>query len=390
LNRQHIFGVSMFMVGAMLVGFLVYHRWTQSDGSAANAQVDARSIPADQQAAQESAAAFETENPTTAPTPLEEAAEPAELATNTPHPAPGQAGPGQLELIEEHKLFELYPEVAAKQGNNLGASGVLRQAGYFYVVLDGLTQLARIPEDLSRNSADVPLLGRQVDASIDPANLSLEDIAYNDRDQRFYILAEASRDSEGVFRARVEVYSTQFLYQDSDWLPFVFEEANKGFEGLTFVHRAGNDYLLALCEGNNCRSDAPGREPGGGRIQVFQETDDGWVHAGTINLPEAVRFEDYAGLDILDERVAIVSQASQQLWVGALAGSAWEFVQSEGQVVEDTLYAFPGDQQAPYCNVEGIFWLTPDQIVAVSDQAQEDQPSECRARDQSIHLFRLP
>jgi len=387
LNRQRIFGVSMFLVGAALVGFLVYHRWGQNDGARPTIQVDAGSIPADQQAAQ--APVAETENLPTAPRPLEEGTEPADLAAPA-SPAAGQAGPRPLELIEEHKLFELYPEEAAKKNDNLGASGVVRYEGHFYVVFDNLTQLARIPEDLSRNSADVPLLGRQVDASIDPANLSLEDIAYNDRDQRFYILAEASRDTEGVFRARVEVYSTQFLYQHSDWLPFEFEEANKGFEGLTFVYRDGNNYLLALCEGNNCRSDAPGREPGGGRIQVFQERGEGWVHAGTINLPEAVQFEDYAALNIQDDRLAIVSQASQRLWVGTLAGSTWELVQPEGQAVADTLYAFPGDQLAPYCNVEGIFWLAPDQVVAVSDQAQNDQPPECRARDQSIHLFRLP
>jgi hypothetical protein len=378
----------MFIVGAALVGFLVYHRWSQTDGAEANAQVGAGGIPSGQPAAQ--APAAETQNLTAAPTPLEEAAGPADLAASPSPPAPAQAGPRPLELIEERKLFELYPEVVAKKDDNLGASGVVRQEGYFYVVFDGLTQLDKIPEDLARNSVDLPLLGRQVDASVDPANISLEDIAYNDRDQSFYILAEASRDPEGVFRARVEVYSTQFLYQDSHWLPFEFDEANKGFEGLTFVLRDGNDYLLALCEGNDCRSDEAGQAPGSGRIQVFQKIDEDWAHAGTINLPETVHFEDYAALDIQDGRVAIVSQASQRLWVGALAGSTWEFVQPEGRAVEDTIYAFPGDQGAPYCNVEGIFWLGPDQVVAVSDQTQDDQPPECRARDQSIHLFKLP
>jgi hypothetical protein len=51
------------------------------------------------------------------------------------------------------------------------------------------------------------------------------------------------------------------------WADFEFEEnSNKDFEGLSWVNRYGNEYLLALCEGNNCI----GSKAGGGRREMAE------------------------------------------------------------------------------------------------------------------------
>jgi hypothetical protein len=50
-------------------------------------------------------------------------------------------------------------------------------------------------------------------------------------------------------------------------------------------------------------------------------------------------------------------------------------------------YRFPNKS---YGNVEGIAWLTPDTLIAVSDRKKSQQPSRCAKKDQSIHIFRIP
>jgi hypothetical protein len=43
-----------------------------------------------------------------------------------------------------------------------------------------------------------------------------------------------------------------------------------------------------------------------------------------------------------------------------------------------------------YGTVEGVSWMAPDQLVMVSDKAKPEQDRRCRAKDQSIHIFRVP
>ena len=51
------------------------------------------------------------------------------------------------------------------------------------------------------------------------------------------------------------------------------------------------------------------------------------------------------------------------------------------------VYRFPDKS---YGNVEGIAWLSPDTLVAVSDQKTKAQRARCAEKDQSIHVFRIP
>jgi hypothetical protein len=55
-------------------------------------------------------------------------------------------------------------------------------------------------------------------------------------------------------------------------------------------------------------------------------------------------------------------------------------------------YALPrsADRSIVYGTAEGVSWMAPDEVVIVSDKAKPDQDPRCRAKDQSIHIFRIP
>ena len=131
---------------------------------------------------------------------------------------------------------------------------------------------------------------------------------------------------------------------------------------------------------------AAGRVPGGGRIHVFQRGRHHWDRVAKIRLPETVLFVDYSGIAVDGDRIAVVSQVSSALWVGNLASSGWQ-VTGAG-----TSYALPrhADGGILYGTAEGVSWIAPDQVVMVSDKAKPEQDRRCRAKDQSIHIFRIP
>jgi hypothetical protein len=190
-----------------------------------------------------------------------------------------------------------------------------------------------------------------------------------------------------LFKPKIEAYDEQFRYQDCRWVDFPLASDNKGLEGLSYIQRQGQDYVFGMCEGNRCRGGAAGRKPGGGRIQIFQKGAESWEHTGTVKLPKSVDFEDYAALDVVDNRIAVVSQMSSRLWVGTFQESSWDFVD------EGRLYSFPRNEKGKilYGNVEGVAWISSTQLVFVSDRRKAgEQSKRCGLKDQSIHIFNLP
>lgn len=112
-----------------------------------------------------------------------------------------------------------------------------------------------------------------------------------------------------------------------------------------------------------------------------------WTHVQTIRLPKSLKFEDYASLDVRGNRIAVVSQASSRLWVGTFQDRNGTFTDN------GTVYRFPKNHKNKtlYCNIEGVAWLTSEEILVVSDKRKSgDQAKRCRHKDQSIHIFRLP
>ncbi|HYA53094.1 MAG TPA: hypothetical protein VEG33_18225 [Streptosporangiaceae bacterium] len=283
----------------------------------------------------------------------------------------------QLGLVNEAKIFGI---LADRLDPKLEASGVLVKDGLFYVIFDNLPHIALIDPELSATAAanDVIMQKNGQDSGF-------EDIAYDAQQGRFYVLIE-SLPRDGAYMAKVQEYDAGFGYLDQAWLDFPLDRPNKGLEGLTCVHRGEQTYLLGLCEGNRCRGGKEGEIPGGGRVHVFQRGDRHWERAGKIRLPETVLFKDYSAIAVTGDRVAVISQMSSALWVGDLAPSGWE-VTGAG-----TCYALPTDADGSvvYGTAEGVSWMAPDQVVVVSDKAKPDQDPRCQAKDQSIHIFRIP
>ena len=284
----------------------------------------------------------------------------------------------QLELVNEAKIFGIF---ADRLDPKLEASGVLVKDGLFYVIFDNLPHIALIHPELSAAAAanDVIMQKKGHDSGF-------EDIAHDAQQGRFYVLIESLPRDGGTYMAKVQEYDAAFGYLGQAWLDFPLDRPNKGLEGLTCVHRGGQTYLLGLCEGNRCQGGKEGEIPGGGRVHVFERGDRHWERVGKIRLPETVLFQDYSAIAVTGDRVAVISQMTSALWVGDLAPSGWE-VTGAG-----TCYALPTDADGSvvYGNAEGVSWMAPDQVVVVSDKAKPDQDPRCQAKDQSIHIFRIP
>jgi len=284
-----------------------------------------------------------------------------------------------LKPIHERKLCELL--ACDEQAGRWEASGVLVKGDDFYVVFDDRTEIARISADLEPR----PTNGLFGTARGVPG---YEGISYNAGRQRYYLLVEAREHNNGSYHAAIVEYDDEFEYVKDRPVTFEFESGNKGFEAVAHVQRDGEDFVLALCEGNKCKCGKKGRKPGGGRVQVFEKTKKRWSHADVIALPTSVPFEDYSGMSIDHGRVAIVSQVNSLLWVGEFDKDSWSW-RDEGQ-----LYEFPRTDEGSilYGNIEGVGWITPTQIVAVSDRRKKSiQPDKALGKkDQSIHVFDLP
>ena len=284
-----------------------------------------------------------------------------------------------LELLAEDKLSNLL--IGDNTPNRLEASGVFFLDGFFYLIFDNLRQIAKIKKDLSD-------LQENCLFPIDRENIkdAFEDITYNYQKQKFYLVIEGSEQKKGIYQAQIEEYDRYFNFLESNWVDFSFESENKGFEGLEWVEKNGKEYLLAMCEGNKCQGGKKGRQPGGGRIQVLQKKENYWEKIQTIKLPKSVQFEDYSAISLEHNRLAVISQASAKLWIGTFSDDEWDFVD------EGVVYAFPTNEQGKiiYCNVEGICWLNPNQIVVVSDKCKTSKQSKrCKKKDRSVHIFNI-
>jgi hypothetical protein len=289
-----------------------------------------------------------------------------------------RTGPPELQLVKEDKVHRI---LGARVDPRLEASGVLARDGRFYVIFDNLPHIACLGDDLSPTSADNHLIEQH-----HGHKCGFEDIAYDRSCDRFYVLIEALPRGPRRFMAAVQEYDGGFRYLSTSWLDFPLDRPNKGLEGLTCVRRDGESLLLGLCEGNRGEGGGVGRTPGEGRIQIFRKGRHHWHRVGTIELPKTLWLVDYSGISVVGDKMAVVSQVSSALWIGRLLPSSWQIAD------EGTIYTFPRDDQGEivYCTIEGVSWIANDQIVVVSDKAKPTQGKRCRARDQSIHIFRIP
>jgi hypothetical protein len=277
----------------------------------------------------------------------------------------------KLELVRESKLFRLL--AGKSESSRLEASGVaLAGDRTALVAFDNCNLVARIDLSLKRRTTNglipAPSLG-----------VGFEDITIDERSGRVFCLIEALEDVDGQFRSFVAEYDSGGQFLRCTGLNVRLHKENKGVEGLEHVWRGRREYLYALHEANH----AHGSREGAGRVDAFVRARDGsWQVSHSISLTQKARFDDYAALAYRFGQIAVVSQESARLWVARVNEKARAVVLGSEHV-----YRFPSKS---YGNVEGIAWLTEDTLVAVSDRAKSDQPSRCREKDQSIHVFRIP
>ena len=282
-----------------------------------------------------------------------------------------------VRLIRERKIADLIPP--PRGGNVLEASGVFARGREFFVVFDNTKRAASLAASLRSGSQENHWLGRPRFGE------GYEAITYSRHRNRFYLLIEAEKHPDGTYKAVIEECDETWRVKRRRWVNFPFETRNTGFEGLAAVHWRGEDYLLALCEGNKCRSGRKGHKPGRGRIHVLQFGRGMWQPVARIKVPGTARFKDYSGLALRGDRLAVISQESSALWIGRLRAGRWT-IAGPGRS-----YLFPRTKKDKrlYCTVEGISWMSNTTFVAVSDFRKHKHPKRCCKKDQSVHLFRL-
>jgi uncharacterized protein YjiK len=180
-------------------------------------------------------------------------------------------------------------------------------------------------------------------------------------------VVEEVRDGRGS-HALVEEYDDDYRLVAAKELDTPFSAENKGIEGLTAVRHDGRLFLLGLGEADD------------GRLGVYSEAADRWKRIATIQLsPE---FEDYAGVAVAGDLIAVVSQQSSALWLGHLDPLTWT-------VDEGAVYHFPldDDGEPRFEAVEGVAFLGANQVVVATDRRN---PGRHPDTEQSVAVFDLP
>jgi hypothetical protein len=284
-----------------------------------------------------------------------------------------------LLVLRERKLADLI--TPPRRGAVFEASGVIAPgSAECFVVMDNVRRVARIATHLRPSSDAHAWVG------VNRQGEGYEAITYSPATRRFYLMIEAQKHPDGTFKGAIEEYDHRWRLKARTWVDFPFRKRNTGFEGLASINVRGRHYLLALCEGNKCRDSHTKRKRGHGRIHVLERRRGLWHPIARIKLPEHVAFKDYAGLALQGDRLAVVSQESSRLWVGRLRASTWT-IRGGGRI-----YDFPRTKKGKkrYYTVEGISWLSPRTLVAVSDFRKKRHPKRSSKTDQSVHVVRIP
>ena len=276
-----------------------------------------------------------------------------------------------LQLVAEKKLSKLLP---TKDVDHYEASGIVASAGMLYVASDNLTRIAAIDTSLNKGKLGP---GEFVDSQYEAITAS--------DDGRFFVMVESASDAQG--RAEVAELGSDTAFVEQRATDATFEHANKGFEGAAWLTASGKEYLLALCENNNCKDDDS--PPGEGRAQLLTLVDGVWTRELTLKLPEPAAFLDYSDLALRNNgdgtyAAAVVSHKSSALWLGTLSTSSWAFIGA------NTFYTFPRTAEGAvrYCSVEGVTFLGPSVLAVVSDKSDNSEP--CVDEEESIHIFQMP
>jgi len=276
-----------------------------------------------------------------------------------------------LQLVVEKQLSKLLP---TKDVDHYEASGVVASGGMLYVASDNLSRIAAIDTSLNKGKLGP---GESTESQYEAITVS--------DDGRFFAMVEGANDVDG--RAGVDELATDTAFVGQRETDATFEHSNKGFEGAAWLQVSGKEYLLALCENNNCKDDDS--PPGEGRARLLTLVNGVWITETSVKLPKSAAFLDYSDLALQSNgdgtyAAAVVSHKSSALWLGTLSTSPWAFTGPS------TFYTFPRTAEGAvrYCSVEGVTFLGPNVIAVVSDKS--DGSDACTDEEESIHIFQLP
>lgn len=298
-----------------------------------------------------------------------------DTATTTPDASPADgmslSSPFTLQLVAEKKLAKLLPTKAV---DHYEASGITLSDGMLYVASDNTGQIAAIDTSLDKGELGP---GGATESQYEAITVS--------DDNRFFAMVETASVDDP--RTEIAELGPDTSLTGKAFTDATFEHANKGFEGVAWLRVGGTEYLLALCENNNCKDDdSPAGE---GRAKLMSLVDGVWVTQTTLKVPEPAAFLNYSDLALRDNGdgtfvAAIVSHKSSALWLGRLTTTPWAF---NGP---SSFYVFPRTAEGvvQYCSVEGITFLGPSVLAAVSDESDGSTP--CSAKEESIHIFQMP
>lgn len=254
-----------------------------------------------------------------------------------------------LTLVDEKAVYRLLP--GYDHNDEFEASGITRRGDYLYVVFDERQAIGRFHRGLYTNSALNTLIGSGNDSNHEAITLDSHGTP------NFYVAVEAVL-RRGKYYPHIKEYDEDLDLQYSNRIDYEVPSGNKGFEGLAWLRRDDEDYLLGMFESD-------------GTIVVLQQDGHDWDVVTTIDAP--VGFGDYSDLAVDPDtlRVAITSQLDGKLWVGALSPSSWAFAGT------GVVYDFPAD----YDEVEGVTWLDATTIATCTDKGA--------GKEQSVQIFRL-
>ncbi len=280
--------------------------------------------------------------------------------------------------VAEAKIYKLLPGYGSS--DDFEASGVYCLGGYFYVACDNMQKVPKIKSTLPINSSSNSLLSTGAPGS---GSSNFEAITYDSHSSaNFYIVEESANSHGSVYQPRIYKFNSSMSYTSRDWVDYYFTSANsnKAFEGIAWVYRGGNNYMLGLVEGT-------------GKIPVLSKSSSDWVVVDSITLPSTVTFADYADITVKGDTIVVLSQEDSQFWMGKLSTTSWSIVSTIGS------YQFPlggtdgtvgTGSNVIYGNVEGISFINDSQVVVCSDKAKSGQPAYQSYKDQSVHIFTLP
>lgn len=217
--------------------------------------------------------------------------------------------------IREEKFYKLFK--GFQKSFRFEGSGVYAKGNFFYVVFDNSKAVGVIESSLTNDSESNFLKGNLFEKS------NYEGITFRDLEpSSFYIIIESLEKNNAYYPAIVKL-DNDLNFLEQKIVKFSLEKKNKGLEGLSFITRSGENFILGLCEGNFCNSDKE-KTRGNGRIQVLKEQEGDWIPVAEIKLPSSINFLDYSDMDIENGRIAIVSQVSSAVWIGELHPEKWE------------------------------------------------------------------